>query len=252
MNAIKIIVIGLAGCIVASIAVADIYEWTDENGVKHYSNYAPPPGSRVLMKTKEEPYDEAADRARMEAERRERLEMERLEIARREVALELREAEAERRLAEADRLAQEALRDADDDREEARYGSRVVYGGGLWGGRYWCRDSRWDCRYPVPYRWSEREKYNNYHYRKRHHRTPYQQYLYVKKLYGPRKHHKKDSGHRYHNNIRHRHDGKYSNHKYNSHLTTTNYRANRIGTRSGRMNGHGNLSRGRSGFGMRR
>ena len=57
MTNFKIILIILVSCIAAASAFADIYEWTDENGVKHYSNYAPPAESRVLMKTKEEPYE---------------------------------------------------------------------------------------------------------------------------------------------------------------------------------------------------
>ena len=102
----------LLSCIAATSSLADIYEWTDENGVKHYSNYAPAAKSKVMMKTKEDPYDEAADRARVEAERQEFLELSRLEIAQREAELELREAEAERKLAAAERVAQEALREA--------------------------------------------------------------------------------------------------------------------------------------------
>ena len=251
MTGFKCMAFILAGCIIASSSFADIYEWTDENGVKHYSNYAPPPGSKVLMKTKEEPYDEEADRARMEAERRERLEMARLEIAEREIELELREAEAERRIAEADRLAQEALQEADYYREEARYDSRIIYrGGSFWGGGYWCRDQRWDCRYPVPYRWYERTKYNYGYDKKRHHRTPYQHYLYVKKHYGPQKHHKKDHGYKYRVKDRSRQNRKYAPRNGNTHRIT-NYRANRMGSGS-RFNGGGNFSRGRSGFGMRR
>jgi DNA polymerase sigma len=189
----------------------------------------------------------------MEAERKERLESARLEIARREVELELREAEAERRIAEADRLAQEALREADDYLEEESYGSRIIYrGGGLWGSSNWCRDSRWDCQYPVPYRWYDRKTYNPYYNKKRHHRTPYQQYLYVKKHYGPQRHKKKDSGHRYRNKNRYRHNGKYSSHRNLSNPTTTYYRANRIRPGSGRFNAHVSFSRGRLGSGMRR
>ena len=136
MNGRFKIVIALIICSAVTVARADIYEWTDENGVKHYSNHLPPDGSTVLMKTKEEPYDEAADRARMEAERRERLELARLENERRELELRLREAELEQRLAEAERIAEDALREADYYREESRYSSGIIYGSG----RYWYRD----------------------------------------------------------------------------------------------------------------
>jgi hypothetical protein len=56
MNGFKIIVFMLLSCIAVTSSLADIYEWTDENGVKHYSNYAPAVKSKVLMKTKEDPF----------------------------------------------------------------------------------------------------------------------------------------------------------------------------------------------------
>ncbi len=244
MNGIKIIVFILVSCIVASSSLADIYEWTDENGVKHYSNYAPPAESRVLMKTKEEPYDEAADRARMEAERQERLELARLEIVQREAELELREAAAERKLAAADRVAEEALREADYDLDEAGTSSRVIYRGG----GYWCLDDRYGCNYPIYDRWYYRKKHSSSSHKKLYHLSPYQRYRYIKKHYGRNKN---VYGHKYRDKTRYRKKGHYSTHKLNS-RRTTNYRGNRIGSRSGRLNGRGNISRGRSGFGRRR
>ena len=79
---------------------ADIYEWTDENGVKHFTNYTPPAGATVLLKTEEVPYDEDADRERVEADRKIQLELARLELAEREAEIERRTTEAERRAAE--------------------------------------------------------------------------------------------------------------------------------------------------------
>ena len=127
MSGFKLCVLVLIGCMFAGVATADIYEWTDEDGVKHYSNYAPPENSKILMKTKEEPYNEEADRARAEAERQAQLELTRLEIAQREAELELREAEAERKLAEADRLAEEAQRDAESYNEESENSRSTLY-----------------------------------------------------------------------------------------------------------------------------
>ena len=98
----------------ASFLQADIYEWTDAAGVKHFANYTPPADARIITITKEVPYDEAADKARMEHERRERLRAERQALAEREADLERREAEAQRRLAEAERQARETLRKAED------------------------------------------------------------------------------------------------------------------------------------------
>ena len=107
-------------CFAAWPLFADIYEWTDENGVKHYTNYAPPPEAKILMKTEEVPYDEAADRARMEAERELQLDLARLELAEKEAELEWREAQSEQRLAEAGRQAEKTLREAEMILNEAR------------------------------------------------------------------------------------------------------------------------------------
>jgi hypothetical protein len=137
MNGCIKLCVALILCSVAAIVQADIYVWTDENGVKHFSNHSPPSGSTILMKTKEEPYDEAADLARMEAERRERLELARLENERLELEIKSREAELDRRVAEAERIAEDALREADYYREESRYNSSsIIYGSG----RFGCRD----------------------------------------------------------------------------------------------------------------
>jgi hypothetical protein len=61
-----------------SAAGADIYAWTDENGVKYFTNHAPPEQATLFMKTREIPYDEEADNQRRE--------MDRLEVARQELA----------------------------------------------------------------------------------------------------------------------------------------------------------------------
>lgn len=243
MNGIKIIVFILVSCIVASSSLADIYEWTDENGVKHYSNYAPAAKSKVLMKTKEEPYDEEADRVRMEAERQERLELARLEIAQREAEFELRETAAGRKLATADRVAQEALREADYYLAEAGTSSRVIYRGGGFG----CSDHRYGCSDPIHRRWYYRTKHRRSSYNKLSHLSPYQRYRYIKKHYGPNN---LDYGHKYRDKSRYRPNGNYGSSKLKS-RATTNYRSNRTGLRSSRLNGRGNTSWRRSSFGRR-
>ena len=120
MTVLKIFVCLTVGCFVAASLYADIYEWTDEDGVKHYTNYEPAAEAKIMMKTEELPYDEAADRARLEAEREEQLALTRLELAERKAELELREAEAEQRLSEAGRQAEETLREAEKILNEAR------------------------------------------------------------------------------------------------------------------------------------
>ena len=254
MKVFKFILFILASCYFAPSSSADIYGWKDHNGLRHYTNQAPPSGSQRLMITREEPYDEAADRARMETERQERLEDERLEIARREAELELREAEAERKLAEAYRLAQEVMRKDDYYLYETASRNWVISRTD----GYRCRDDRWDCNYLDYNRW-----YYQYGHRqstqpeKRYHRTPYQSYPHIKKPYG--------SGRKIHNNryrgrvwprhnTRYRPKGHYPTYQLNT--RSNNYynlhRGSGAGSGRGISKGGGNFSRGRSGFGMRR
>jgi hypothetical protein len=106
---------------------AGLYYWTDENGIKHFSTIPPDEDVDLITVIPEVPYDEAADRERMEQYREFREEkrenfME--EIRRMEAEERARIAEKERREAalkealEAARLAREAER-AEREREEA-------------------------------------------------------------------------------------------------------------------------------------
>ncbi len=99
-----------------SAANADIYSWTDENGVNHFTNYAPPKQARLLMKTPEIPYDEQADIQRQETDR---LEVARQELAEREAFLLQQQEEAERRIAEASARTEAALREANQVLQDA-------------------------------------------------------------------------------------------------------------------------------------
>jgi Domain of unknown function (DUF4124) len=47
-------------------ASGEMYSWIDENGAKHYSNEPPPPGTTVVEKEKEIPYDAERDQERGE------------------------------------------------------------------------------------------------------------------------------------------------------------------------------------------
>ena len=91
-------------------ADADIYSWTDENGVRYFTNYAPPKHAQLIMKTPEIAYDEEADLQRRESDA---LEVARQELAEREAFLLQRQQEAERRIAEANARAEATLREAD-------------------------------------------------------------------------------------------------------------------------------------------
>lgn len=109
---IKIIIPAIIGIVGLAVPTAsgDIYTWTDENGVKYFTNYAPPKQATFFMKTPEIPYDEEADNRRRE---RDRLEVARQELAEREAFLEQQQLAAERRLAAAKARVEAALQEAD-------------------------------------------------------------------------------------------------------------------------------------------
>jgi hypothetical protein len=180
MSGFKICLFTLIGCMLASAAMADIYEWTDADGVKHYSNYAPPENSRIMMKTNEEPYDEAADRARAEEDRQALLELTRLEIAQREAELAQREAEAERKMTEADRLAEETLQDAESYIEEAENSQTTYEGYGIG-----CSGYYYGCRDPLYGRWYYRNDSAGIFFKKPPHPSPYHYPRYTKRSGSP-------------------------------------------------------------------
>ena len=51
-------------CLWSSIEAAQIYEWIDKNGVRHFTNVPPPPGAKIVNEQAAIPYDEAADQKR--------------------------------------------------------------------------------------------------------------------------------------------------------------------------------------------
>lgn len=158
-----------------SSAAADIYFWTDENGVKYFTNYAPPKQAKILMKTPEIPYDETADDQRREIDR---LEIARQELADREARLLQQQLEAERRIAEANSRAEETLRRADKILEEAEaaaentdYDSSGRYASGYY--------PYYPYGYgPGYYSSGYYRKHGGIYYKKRHfNRRPYQKYF---------------------------------------------------------------------------
>ena len=182
MKGLKIFLFITVYFFIASATFADIYEWTDANGVKHFTNYAPPDHAKLIMKTEAVPYDEAADIERMETEQQDQLEIERQEIAEREAELERKEAEAKRRLAALDRQAERIEREAeersdeaaDDDYIDSSYGSYGYYPG------YYTN--------PRKERWYYRGNYGGIYYKKPYYKS-YHRYRHNKKNYYG--HHKK-------------------------------------------------------------
>lgn len=103
---------------------ADVYYWTDKDGVRHYSNTKPPDGEKAAVLMEEIPYDPEADDLRRQEvdallEEAERDELqERLEEAERKAEEANRQAEAAKR--KADRLEQE-IKEQEEDRSYGIY-----------------------------------------------------------------------------------------------------------------------------------
>jgi hypothetical protein len=207
-----LILIVLATVCLSSIGVgADIYVWTDENGIKHFTNRTPPPQAKLLMRTPEIPYDEEADRQRREEEREAELTMAWQEIAEKEAQLVEMQAAAERRLAEAERRANETLQQAEALINQAasydhypRRGGYISYG-----------------YYPYKY-------YRHYYDKRRHYRIGNS--IYYKKSHSRVRHydkykkygsgiHKGYGGKKYHN-LKKRHKSIHSGHFRKSHSNT--------------------------------
>ncbi len=77
---------------------ADVYSWTDENGVKHFGNQPPDNAANVKIVFKEKPHDAAADQQRTSTENKELTELVR----------ELEEEEARQKAEERKRTAEAA------------------------------------------------------------------------------------------------------------------------------------------------
>ena len=94
---------------------ADVYTWTDENGVKHFGNQPPDNAANAKVVFKEEPYNEAADRQRTEEQNKELTDLIReLEETEEQQAAEARkkaaEAENNRKPTQQERVAAEQAR----------------------------------------------------------------------------------------------------------------------------------------------
>ncbi|MDZ7579672.1 MAG: hypothetical protein U5R30_03365 [Deltaproteobacteria bacterium] len=132
----------LAACLWGQIGNADIYVWTDQDNVRHVTNQTPPPHAKILMQTEEIPYDETADRARREKEKRDELLRVQAELRENEARLAAQQAEAQRRVEEAERRAEEALQRLEDlldsrpDGYDDNYVGSWTYGFPLYGYRW--------------------------------------------------------------------------------------------------------------------
>ena len=104
----------------ASPAVGELYYWTDENGIRHYSNHAPPPGDIEYGSASEVDYDAEAD---MERGQRDAQTAEEMKATREAEAAEAARQEAEaKKEASAEEL--EKLKEEQQALEEKLYDKR--------------------------------------------------------------------------------------------------------------------------------
>ncbi|MEJ2136771.1 MAG: DUF4124 domain-containing protein, partial [Desulfofustis sp.] len=62
--------LALTGLVCSPQLNAEIYQWLDENGVKHYSNSPPSKAENVKIMSGEYRYDEATDQERVKADQK--------------------------------------------------------------------------------------------------------------------------------------------------------------------------------------
>jgi predicted ribosome quality control (RQC) complex YloA/Tae2 family protein len=103
----------MAVCLWGPAVDADIYVWTDEGGIRHFSNRDSHPEAELFLKTMEGPYEEAVERAQEETEKQRELERAEADLQERKERLAEKIAELERRTEAAKQEAQEALERAE-------------------------------------------------------------------------------------------------------------------------------------------
>ena len=199
-----------AALILASLAIAgfmtpaanaDIYSWTDESGVRHFTNQTPPKHAKLLIKSPEISHDEKAHQRRLEEDS---LLVARQELAEREAFLQQQQLEAERRLAAANARAEAALQQADQILQEAEAAAEAYDDdrGGSHG-------------YYYPYYRIGHKKYYNSRYR---HKSFHRKHLHK---FGYPKHKRYRSKYGHYN--KHRSTGKYHNRHYRTHSSRSRY-----------------------------
>lgn len=201
IKAVILVSLGLAAFLIPA-ASADIYSWIDENGVRHFTNQAPPKHAKLLIKSPEISHDEEAHQRRLEEDQ---LELARQELAEREAFLLQQQLEAERRLAAANARAEAVLQQADQILQEAEAAAEYYDNN---------RGSSYGYYYPY-YRLGHKRHYVSHYGRKglyRKHPYKYRRHPYK---YGHKKHKRYSSKYGHYN--KHRSKGKYHNRHYRSH-----------------------------------
>ena len=93
----------------ATVLNADIYTWTDENGVQHYTNNERPKQAKLMIKSAEFATDEKAAQERIDAVRLEEKQLELQEVAEKQTLISMKQQAIEEQLEEADRKAEEPV-----------------------------------------------------------------------------------------------------------------------------------------------
>lgn len=116
-------------CAFSTTALADIYQWTDEDGVKHYSNFAPPDQAETLIKSEELPYTGMSDEELRAAERAQNLADAQREMAERKVEILEKQLAAERRMEAAEERAADMIQEAESllEKAEEKYQNAYKY-----------------------------------------------------------------------------------------------------------------------------
>ena len=153
--------LGFAGFMIPT-AGADIYSWTDDNGVRHFTNGTPPKHAELLIKSPEISHHEEAHQRRLEEDK---LALARQELAEKEALLLQQQLEAERRLAVANARAEAALRQADRILQEAEAAAEA-----------YDNDRSGSIGFYYPYYRIGDRKYDVHYYR---YKSPYRQYPHV-------------------------------------------------------------------------
>jgi hypothetical protein len=104
-----------------SASYADVYSWTDENGVKSFGNQPPENASNVKLIFKEKPHDAAADQQRTDTDNKDVT-----ELIRELEEDEERQAAADRRKAAAAAANREPTREERIALEKKRLNAKIV------------------------------------------------------------------------------------------------------------------------------
>jgi len=87
---------------------ADIYSWTDEKGVQHFTNIDPPKQAKLMIKAAHFTTDEKAVQEKIEAKRLENQQLELEEVVQKQTLISLKQEALEEQIDAADRRAEEA------------------------------------------------------------------------------------------------------------------------------------------------